>query len=73
MAQYYEMEYDDSVHQLIAALPVEVRLAGLAAEDIVPVLPREVLRAISEEYIRTLPPEVQDAVWRRIDRGSTIT
>jgi len=58
----------DGAPPIIDGLSAEERLAGLAPEEIVPALPAEVLRAISEDYIRTLPPEVQDAVRTRIDR-----
>lgn len=58
----------DELPPIIAELSAEERLAGLLPEEIVPALPTEVLRAISEDYIRTLPPEVQDAVRTRIDR-----
>lgn len=58
----------DRCHALVTSLSVEERIAGLEVEDLVPALPVEVLRAISEDYLRTLPPEVQDTVRRRIDR-----
>jgi hypothetical protein len=57
----------------------EERLAGLApeqvlayykAENMLPGMPIEVLRALSEDYLRTLPEPVQQAIRRRLAAGS---
>jgi hypothetical protein len=49
----------------LAGLAPEQRLAGLAAEQLLPSLPEELLRALSAEYLATLPASVRRAVERR--------
>jgi hypothetical protein len=51
--------------QRLAGLAPEQRLAGLAPEQIVLTLPDDVLRALSDDYIATLPEPMQDAVRAR--------
>jgi hypothetical protein len=55
--------------QRLAGIPAEQRLAGLDREHEVLALPVHLLRALSEEYVATLPPEVQAEVRRRLQRG----
>jgi hypothetical protein len=73
-----------TVEQRLAGLAPEQRLAGLAPEQMLRAyeqrlagldrdhqalaLPAELLRALSEEYIRSLPVEVQEEIRRRIRR-----
>jgi hypothetical protein len=44
----------------------EERLAGLAPEDVLLAMPVEVLRGLSDEYVRTLPDHVQQAIRARL-------
>ena len=53
----------------LAGLAPEERLAGLAREQQILALPDEVLRALSEDYIRSLPHDVQQTIRQRLDRG----
>ncbi|AUX32378.1 uncharacterized protein SOCE836_045150 [Sorangium cellulosum] len=74
------MEGDDEMlQQLLDSLPIERRLAGLTLEERLAGLPPayqllalsdEVLRGFPDEYLRSLPAEVQDAIRRRIGRPS---
>ncbi|WP_437728603.1 hypothetical protein [Sorangium sp. So ce861] len=48
----------------------EERLAGLPPAYQLLVLSDEVLRTFPDEYLRSLPAEVQDAIRRRIGRPS---
>lgn len=50
-----------------ASLSPEQRLAGLAPEHIVLALPDDALRALSADYLATLPPEVQSKIRARLD------
>jgi hypothetical protein len=56
--------------ELLAGLTPEERLAGLAPEQVVLALPLKILRELSPDYLRTLPPKVQKAVRRRIGPSS---
>ena len=51
----------------VAGLRPEERVAGLRPEEVVAVLPVEVLRALSDEYLATLSPETQAKI--RAARG----
>lgn len=51
--------------QRLAGLAPEQRLAGLTTEEALCALPPEVLRALSEEYIRTLPPKTRARIRKR--------
>jgi hypothetical protein len=71
----YEEWFQKQVEATLEAMPVEKRLAGLDPQQrlagldpqqLVINLPFEVLRGLSEEYIRSLPPEVQQTVRRRL-------
>ncbi|MFO0586624.1 MAG: hypothetical protein U0441_03765 [Polyangiaceae bacterium] len=65
-----EMEdYDDVVDQFIAELPPEKRLVGLDRDHQALALPLEILRALSEDYLRTLSPEVQAELRRRLNQN----
>jgi hypothetical protein len=52
--------------QRVAGLPAEQRLAGLDREHQALALPVEVLRLLPDEYLRSLPPEVQAEIRRRL-------
>jgi hypothetical protein len=52
----------------LAGLTPEDRLAGLTLEQQLLLLPDEVLRALSEDYLRSLPAEVAAAIRDRIGR-----
>ena len=54
--------------QRLAGLDPEQRLAGLDVAHAVLALPPELLRAISGEYLRTLPADVQREVQKRLRR-----
>jgi len=54
--------------QRLAGLAPEQRLAGLAPEQILLALPDDVLRALAEDYVRTLPPKTRAAIRRRTRR-----
>jgi hypothetical protein len=56
--------------QRLAGLPPEQRLAGLPPEQQPLALSDEVLRRFPDEYLLSLPTEVQDAIRRRIGRPS---
>jgi hypothetical protein len=55
--------------QRLAGLAPEQRLAGLPTEQLILALPVEVLRVLPEEYLRSLPGEVQEQVKKRL-RGA---
>ena len=52
----------------VAGLSPEQRLAGLATVDLVPALPGEILRSLSDEYLTSLPANVRTAVMRKLAR-----
>ncbi|WP_437737770.1 hypothetical protein [Sorangium sp. So ce1335] len=78
MQDVKELEgYDEMLQKLLDSLPAERRLAGLAPEERLAGLPPahqllalsdDVLRGFADEYLRSLPAEVQDAIRRRIGR-----
>jgi hypothetical protein len=52
--------------QLLAGLSLEQLLAGLSPEQRLLGLTDDALRALSEDYVRSLPADVQDAIRKRI-------
>jgi hypothetical protein len=54
--------------QRLAGLPPEQRLAGLDRDHQALALPVEVLRLLPEGYLRSLSPEVQSEIRRRLAR-----
>jgi hypothetical protein len=56
--------------QRLAGLPPEQRLAGLAPEQVILALPLEMLRALPEAYLRSLPVEIQDQVRKRLQEAT---
>jgi len=56
--------------QRLAGLAPEQRLAGLAPEQRLLSLTDDALRALSNDYLRSLPADVQDAIRKRIGRPS---
>lgn len=70
--------YDELMQKLLATLPPEQRLAGLAPEQRLAgldrdhqalALPIEVLRLLPNEYLRSLSPEVQAEIRRRLTQN----
>jgi hypothetical protein len=55
--------------QVRRVVPPEQRLAGLTEAQIAPALPDAILRALSDEYLATLPQETRTAIRKRIGRG----
>ena len=69
--------YDEVLRKLLESLPVEERLVGLSPEERVAglgpeerllTLPDEALRALSDDYLRTLSPATQAILRTRIGR-----
>jgi len=60
--------YDEMRQKFLESLPLETRLAGATPEQLLPLLPLEVLRGLSEEYLRSLPPEVVEKINKRLGR-----
>ena len=56
--------------QRLAGLAPEQRLAGLAPEEAPLALPDSALRALSDDYVGTLPAEAQAAIRRRLGTPS---
>ncbi|WP_437994359.1 hypothetical protein [Sorangium sp. So ce145] len=56
--------------QWLAGLAPEQRLAGLTEAQAVLALPDAMLRALSAEYIATLPRETQAAIQKRLGAAS---
>jgi hypothetical protein len=54
--------------QRLAGLPPEQRLAGLPPDQAVLALPDELLRALSDEYLESLPADIRAVVRDRIGR-----
>lgn len=70
-------DYDELTQKFLDSLPVEQRLRGLdpeermadlSAEERLLVLPDEALRALSDDYLRTLSPATQARIRERIGR-----
>lgn len=53
----------------MASLTPEQRLASLTPDERLLATPLEILRGLSDEYLRTLPEHVQAAIRERIARG----
>ncbi len=58
-----------SPEQRLAGLAPEQRLAGLADAQAVLALPDTMLRALSDEYLATLPETTRAVIRQRIGRG----
>ena len=56
--------------QRLAGLAPEQRLAGLSPEEAPLALPDSALRALSDDYVHTLPDEVQATIRRRLGKSS---
>jgi hypothetical protein len=61
--------YEDLQRKLVEGMPPEKRLVGLDRDHQALALPAEILRALSEEYIRSLAADVQDEIRRRLRRA----
>ena len=69
--------YEEVLQKLLESLPLEERFMGLSPEERVAglgpeerllILPDEALRALSDDYLRTLSPATQAAIRQRIGR-----
>ncbi len=56
------------IEQRLAGIAPEQRLAGLSPEQQILALSDEVLRGMPDEYLRTLPAGVQEAIRERLAR-----
>jgi hypothetical protein len=61
-------EYHEVVQRWLSALTPAERLEGLAEDDLILALPDRMLRSMSDEYLRSLPASVQEAIRQRIGR-----
>ena len=57
-----------SPQERLAGLAPEERLAGLAPQELVLSLPDEVVRSLSDDFLATLPPDIQERLRRRVGR-----
>jgi hypothetical protein len=71
--------YEDMRRKFVESCTPEERLAGLSPEQVLSAfppeqrllsLPDDALRALSDDYLRTLPADVQDVIRKRIGRPS---
>lgn len=60
--------YDEMRQKFLSSIPPEERLKGLSVDLLLPALPVDVLRGFSEEYLRSLPPEVAEKIRQRLGR-----
>jgi hypothetical protein len=60
--------YEELLEKLVTRFPLEDLLRPFKPEELVLALPVEVLLGFSEEYLRTLPPDVQQAIRQRLAR-----
>jgi hypothetical protein len=67
--------WDEIVQKYLSKLPLEERLAGLAPEErlagltpeqVLPLMPLEVLRGLSEDYLRSLPEDIRAQIEKRL-------
>ena len=56
--------------QVLSAFAPEQRLVGLAPEQVVLALPLELLRALPEAYLCSLPAEIQEQVRKRLQEAA---
>jgi hypothetical protein len=72
--------YEEEIKAIMNAMPPELRLAGLAPEQRLSgldrdhqalALPLEVLRMLPEDYFRSLSPEIQAELRRRLQTGAS--
>jgi hypothetical protein len=49
--------YEEQIKEIMNAMPPELRLAGLAPEQLVLSLPDDLLRVLSPEFLARLPPD----------------
>jgi hypothetical protein len=55
-----------SIAKTLKAMPLAERLEGVTTEELVVGLPLDVLRHLTEEYLRSLSPQAQDQIRRRL-------
>jgi hypothetical protein len=61
-------EYYEAAQKFFDLLPPEKRVAGLSSQELLPVLPDDVLRALSEDFVEHLPEPTRSAVRKRRQR-----
>ena len=61
-------EYHEVVQRWLSSLTPAERLEGMPEEDVVLALSDRALQSMSDEFFRTLPASVQEAIRRRIGR-----
>jgi hypothetical protein len=57
-----------SAEERLRGIPVEERLRGLSREQVVLAMPDEILRVLSDDYIQSLPAQLQHAIRERLGR-----
>ncbi|MEP7127045.1 MAG: hypothetical protein ABJE95_39295 [Byssovorax sp.] len=71
--------FEDELKEILNAMPLErrflgvppeQRLVGLDRDHQALALPLEVLRALSDDYLRSLSPEIQAELRRRLAGGN---
>jgi hypothetical protein len=62
--------YDQIISEMLASIPVEKRMEGLAPEQQLLALSNEVLRGLREDYVNSLPADVAAAIRARLGRSS---
>lgn len=60
--------YRDIQSKFLRLLSPEERLEGLSPEEQILALSNEVLRGLSEEYVRSLPASVQQTIRKRLGK-----
>ena len=66
----FEELFQKTIDRTLETMPIEQRLAGLAPEQLILGLPVDVLRVLPEEYVRSLPAELQAQIKRRLQEAA---
>ena len=61
--------FEEEIKKVMSAMPPEWRLAGLDRDHQALALPLEVLRVLPDDYLRSLAPEIQAEIRRRLCNG----
>ncbi len=59
-------DFDEWFQSVLDRMPLEKRFAGLAAEQVVLVMPVAILRGLTADYLRSLPTDVQEKIRKRL-------
>jgi len=54
------------LEERLRGIPLEERLRGISREQVVLAMPDEILRVLSDDYIQSLPAQVQHAIRERL-------